>query len=695
MKERIEKHRIALRKILQHKIVQHFIVPIFRKLDTGLNLALGDGAKIMFLVFSGAVLLLCLAYQLPAIAHPYSLDYGEAPLVDQAMRLAAGQNIYRPDISTPPYTISNYPPLYVVVLAVSVKLFGPSLTFHIGRLLSALCAWAVSIFLALIIYRTTRDRFAALVAGSIFLAFPFVMYWSPFLRIDMFALALSVSGLYVLVADSNSWRSLILGAFLLVAAIYTRQSYALAAPMAAFCWLLLSRNWRCAFVLAALVGGVGLALFLLLNGLTHGGFYYNIVTANVNEFGLDRLLDNWDRFREATLILLLFGGFSIFLIWRWNPLWTLAVPYLVGGALSAVTIGKIGSNVNYLLELCAALSLAAGIVIAWSRKFSPVFSLQPVFLILLAWAIGGMLHIFMRDSAPDLKNRRTSLSQLSQLDALVGKTPGSILADEYMGMLTLQGRPLVIQPFEVTQLAREGHWDQTPLLDRIHNKEFAAIIIYEPWSGERWTPEMREAINQSYILADIIAENKVYMALQHKVSPNISACPGAKWQLPGDGSLGVKLKDGGMDFFGQGKAGQIPVYAVADGLLMRLPDWWDAVAIQHDDPLHPGEKVWTYYSSMGSANGTDSYVAQDFPAGAANIPVKAGQLLGCQGSWNGRPGWASWAHVHFAVIRAGGQGVFPSEWTVSEMLDPVLYLNLALDPQLANRNLQPLLCVQP
>src|SRR6185503_18164271 len=233
-----------------------------------------------FIIFSAVGLMLCLGYQVLAIPNRYSLDYGEAPLVDQAMRLASGQNIYYVDISKPPYTISNYPPLYVTVLAGSVKLFGPSQTFQAGRLISALSTWITSICLAYLIYTLTRDRFAAAGAAATFIAFPFVLYWSPLLRIDLLALALSLSALCMLVSEPFSARRLVVTAVLLVAAIYTRQSYALAAPLAAFVWLL-TRDWRQALCLTALVGGLSLALFFILNGLTHGGFYFNIVTANV------------------------------------------------------------------------------------------------------------------------------------------------------------------------------------------------------------------------------------------------------------------------------------------------------------------------------------------------------------------------------------------------------------------------------
>ena len=662
----------------------------WRRLDTSLGLILDDGAKIMFITFSIVGFVLCLAYQFLAIPHRYSLDYGEAPLVDQAIRLASGQNIYDADISTPPYTISNYPPLYVIVLAGSVKLFGPSQTFFVGRIISALSAWISSICIALIIYTLTRNRFAAASAGLTFIAFPFVLYWSPLLRIDMLALALSLSGLCVLVLEPFSTRRLIVAGLLLVAAIFTRQSYALAAPLAAFVWLWV-KDWRQALRLAALVGGLSLLFFLILNLWTQGGFFFNIVTANVNEFRVDQLMFNWNRLRKAALIPLLAGLLSLFLFRRWNPLWTLAAPYLVGSALSAITIGKIGSNINYLLELCAALSLAVGVVIAWSRVNVSLYSLRAALLIILAFGVTKMTQITLKDYTWDLRERRLATKNLSQLESLVAQTPGLILADEYMGMLTLQGRPLLIQPFEVTQLARIGKWDQTILLDSIKNKEFEAIIIYDrPWLNERWTPQMLDAVTGSYMLVDIVAQNKIYKAFKTTATTSIDACPGAAWRLPSDGSLGMQSNESGIDFFGHGKENSIPVYAVADGLLTRLPGWVDAVAILHDDPLRPSKKVWSYYGGMAAPDGTESFVMEDFPTGITNVPVQSGQLLGYQGAWSGTPFWPKWVHVSFAVVDGSEQNNFPEKNLLDTILNPIPYMGLTLET--GNENLQPLKC---
>jgi len=292
-----------------------------------------NGARLVLLLLLSLAAVVFLIYQGQALSHPYPLDYGEAPLVDQAMRMAAGQNIYRSDISSPPYTISNYPPLYVLSLVPFVKVFGPN--FLAGRIISFLCSLASGTFLALIVYAHTADRTAAIVTGLLFVAIPYVVHWSPLLRIDMLALACSTGGLYLLARWPTARWSAVASVLLFVAAIYTRQSYALAAPLAAFVWLA-THGWRRAAGLAALVGGLVLALFLALNALTQGGFFFNVVTANVNEFDIQRLEWNLRRLRDAAPVLLLFGGVSLVLAPGRVRLWPLLVPYLIGGALSSL-----------------------------------------------------------------------------------------------------------------------------------------------------------------------------------------------------------------------------------------------------------------------------------------------------------------------------------------------------------------------
>ncbi|MBN1261903.1 MAG: glycosyltransferase family 39 protein, partial [Anaerolineae bacterium] len=308
-----------------------------------------------------ASLVLFVVHHVYAIGHPYGLDYGEAPLVDQALRLAAGKTLYRSDLSSPPYTISNYPPLYVLALTPFVALWGPN--YWGGRLLSTLSALATALFLGLMVYRAFRQRLAALLTASIFCVIPYVSGWSSLLRIDLLALALSTAALYVLMVAPARRAQLVAGAVLLTAAAYTRQSYALAAPLAGFVWLWTQAGRKPAFKLAGLVASMGLLLFVLLNVTTDGGFYFNVVTANVNEFGWERLGRHLSALWSTLPVLAAIGALALAVL----PVarahfWPLVVAYSVGAFLSSLTIGKIGSNVNYFMELCAALSLATGML---------------------------------------------------------------------------------------------------------------------------------------------------------------------------------------------------------------------------------------------------------------------------------------------------------------------------------------------
>lgn len=692
---------------------------------------------------------LFIAHQYLAVTHRYPLDYGEAPLVDQAMRLVNGEPLYRRDLSAPPYTISNYPPLYGLTLAPGVALFGPN--FWAGRLISSLCAIAAGIFLALIIYDASRDPWAAATTAGVLWAMPYVVHWAGLLRIDLLALALSAAALYVLVRAPETRAGLLGGAILLTAAAYTRQSYALAAPFAAFVWLWSQQGWRRAFTgksqnaldgsrggmasegvgvggikgfflgrspgyrpgfftLAALVGGMGLVLFVIINALTGGGFFFNIVTANVNEYGVDRLLWNLRTLRRDLPLLLLMGALALLLLPVVRlPHWTLIVPYLIGGFLSMLTIGKVGSNVNYFLELCAALSLVAGAWIAWLRS-TPRLRRWPVvraaLVLLVGVQIGWMMQRTRDEYLPRVLHRRAMREELRVLETDVAEAGGTVIGDEYMGLVTLQGKPLYIQPFEVTQLAEAGLWDQTAFVSDISDQHFSLILIHHfPGAEvhrERWTPEMLDAVERAYYLSDKVADTHVYRPRvdTRDSTPRapVERCPGAPWRLPGDSTLGVRWDGATLTFYGRGPAGVAPVVAVADGRLFRPAGtaWKGVVAILHDDPLHPGARVWSIYDHLRSADGEHVLVSDAFPPGSAGLPVQRGDLLGYQGQWQADAPGAAWMHVRFAVLPANAptatmalEEIVPPPLDATQPLSPAPYLGVQLPN---NTNLHSLHC---
>lgn len=651
-----------------------------------------QGARVALKVFLAVAALIFVIHAGMALSHRYPLDYGEAPLVNHARRLIRGQNIYQPTLDDPPYLIANYPPLYIIAIAPFVALFGPN--FWAGRAISIACALATAFFLGRIVTLHAershpQKRRVALVAGGLFLAIPYVVGWSSLARVDLLALALSTAALYTVSREPVpvTWRDLMPTALLLIGAAYTRQSYGLAAPLAAFVWLWHRQGRGTAFKLAALVGGGGLTLLLLLTLITQGGFLFHIIAANVNPFEWGTVAHHWRELRASAPIMLTFAGAYVILgLTSMRPkAWLLLTPYLLGALLAAVTIGKVGSNINYLLELSAALSLVMGNLLemwcapvdatpnnhravgipspAPHKKWRPYLHTGLSLLIIIQ--IGWLMQATLRGPAQGLKAHLKPKSSLEDLDWIVAHADAPILADEYMGMLTLQDRPLYMQPFEITQLANAGQWDQTKLLAEIREQKFSLILIHHfmnwPVYKTRWTPEMLDAVTDNYVALHFLATTLVFKPRDRleaaELPPPNGQCPDAPWPLPTRSEMGMLWYGRALGFMAESYENIAPVYAVADGLLTRREDWNDAVAIQHDDPLHPGETIWTFYGGMADAQNARSFVAEAFPPGIEELPIQAGDLLGYQGRW-----WEGEmrVHAHFIITPARADGSFPA-----------------------------------
>ena len=448
-----------------------------------------------------------------AIAFPFPLDYGEGPILDQTIRLARWENIYRSDLSKPPYTISNYPPVFPLIQVPFARIFGPA--FWYGRAISILGVALAALCVGLTLHTLTDDWIASSIGGLTLPAFPYIVHWSAFNRVDSLALGLSWAGLCVIVRWPDRRKGLIFSGILMSAAMYTKQSYALVAPLTAFAWLLQVKQRRRAVQLAGFVGGMCLGLFVLLNALTHGGFYFNLVTANINAFSARTAYWYFLEISMTAFYLLLSGLMFVILerLSHQTRSWPFVMPYCLAAALVGFTSGKAGSSVNYLFEPAAALSLAAGAIVAWAGKN---YWLKAAAVLLLAVQIHVMVNVSRERFMPMVLSKVHSVAEISQLAAIVKDAPEPVLADEYMGLLPLTGQTLSFQPFEFSQLSEAGMWDDSAFIAAIQDREFSTILLYEPATGRpmivsRWTKPIRDAIWDNYRLERQLAGTWLYV----------------------------------------------------------------------------------------------------------------------------------------------------------------------------------------
>ncbi len=166
-----------------------------------------------------------------------------------------------------------------------------------------------------------------------------------------------------------------------------------------------------------------------------------------------------------------------------------------------------------------------------------------------------------------------------------------------------------------------------------------------------------------------------------------SRCGSAPFVFPSDGFAGFLWGDPmgrfhthqGIDIFGGTDVGITPVVAAYPGYLTRLPDWKSSVIVRvPDDPLHPGQQIWLYYTHMADPSG-NSFISSEFPPGTSEKLIEAGTLLGYQGDYSGDPNNPVGVHLHFSIVKDDGTGKFKNELDINNTLDPSPYLGLPLN----------------
>ena len=355
----------------------------------------------------------------------------------------------------------------------------------------------------------TRNHVAAVFAAALFAASPIVISWSTLARVDFLALAFTLSSLALVARFPLARITPVLAAVLLVLAVFTRQSHVLAGPLAVAVALWADSRVR-AFVFAGAFLAMLAAFLLALHALTHGAFWLHVVMGNVQAYRPSNVLSALRRFLLTSGPLLVF---SVAASWKAraavpeprSPHHLLA-PFLVGALVSSLTIGKVGSSVNHLLPLVAALAIGGGVALASATKTRWVLIAQ------VPW----MMAFALLDSPEALEQKLAHRDEIADLARIVRESPAPLLADEEMGLLVLGSQPIALDPFDLTQLVRAGRANEEPLVTALHERRFRLVLVSdlppnnEATVRERWSPRMLAALHAGYEAHETFATTTVY-----------------------------------------------------------------------------------------------------------------------------------------------------------------------------------------
>ena len=454
----------------------------------------------------GAVLWAVLAVR--ASGHPYSLDYGE-PVVELGVRaLLEGGHLYRP-IGSSPLTLLPYNPLYPYGAALLSSL-DPDRILAAGRTLSVVAALVVCIVVYRLARRIGTAPECAAALALLFLSDPLIARWSMLMKSDLTALALEWAGLALLLGSLDGpagprRAGRVGGTILLVGAFLAKQTYILSAPVYA---LALWRKQgapsalRWSLVYAGLLAGTVLALEVS----TRGAYGQNAYTANLLSYHPQLAFGHaWIYLRHhalpVVLALVALAGSCGSAATRGDRTLSGLVLYLALSAGWGALAGKVGAAENYFLQLTPALYLLSAALLRLPVPRVLVMAAFAAWALLNAAGAGGALEKLSRD----MSDQRRDLAPL--VEAL-SRTRGEVLSED-LSILIRAGKSVLYSPFEYTQLARSGRWDEGPFVERIRRGEFELLLfqtnVFAVEESQRYSRRFVAAVRERYRPMGVVA----------------------------------------------------------------------------------------------------------------------------------------------------------------------------------------------
>jgi hypothetical protein len=488
-----------------------------------------------------------------AVRYPFELDYGEGIVWQQAL-LIPGARMYG-DITRYPFIVFHYPPLYHLTVRAAIGLGGDGLLA--GRTISLLSTLATGALAAALTHDIVRPHVsrgialtAAAVAGLVLFLYWPVAIWSPLMRVDMLATALSFLGIWLAGRAFRRPGWLYLAVLSFVLAVYTKQT-CIAAPGAV---LLVGLGVDRRHTLKAYGCGllIGLAALAVLTWASDGGFLRHILVYNLNRYSLRAagalVLEEWP---QSLFLILALGGLAA----GWKaPARPPGSPpaesllqrvrldatarsmavltlYLLISTVMITTLGKSGAKLNYLIEWMCLWSVLTGILVAATlarvvsatgRWAAPPGHDKRVALALLLPAALMVAIRLMPTPRYDVDRKPGHVRQLETLVAEISDARGPVLSDD-MVLLLRAGKGVPWEPAIFAELASTGRWDEHLITSMIADRAFAFILTRGQPGTElydaRYTPAVTQAIQQAYPRTGQMAGRTLHLPPAHDQAP--------------------------------------------------------------------------------------------------------------------------------------------------------------------------------
>jgi hypothetical protein len=435
------------------------------------------------------------------LTYPFDLDQGEGYDVNSGWRLAQGLGIYSSNEDWPYYS-SNYPPVFSVLLLPFIAAMGPILAT--GRLLSAIAAILTAVLIGVAVVRERGTLIAALIAGLLYLASPYVFHTTPLARVNALTELFSLAG--VILCFSRGRLAFAAGAAFLGVAALTKPT-ALPVLVLALGYGLVTKP-SIAIPVTVITGVSGLLVLGIAERFSSGDFWLNTVQGNLNPWSWGQAITYWTNFSVIHAGMLL----VVLLAFRWRPggrYWL----YVLASLPTVIGVGKWGAGESYFLGLIVAICVLAGCTLS-------ALATRPATLLLASVVLLAQVGLFAHEPFSKYLGIQGDLGIQSGAlgftprddDALAGweilrildTNPGPALIEDASYAL-VGGREVVGNATHLRNLHASGHWSGERLLADIASHRFNWIVLH----AQLYPEPVLQTIGHTYYLYDVVRHRGV------------------------------------------------------------------------------------------------------------------------------------------------------------------------------------------
>ncbi|MBP7700836.1 hypothetical protein KA111_02120 [Candidatus Woesebacteria bacterium] len=365
-----------------------------------------------------------------------------------------------PSFKNEPSLLNAYTPVFY---GINHIIFGESQSFFGGRFLSII---SLLIIFKVLISLDRRSYLNKLTFFIIFFSSPDLIKWFTLNRVCGLAIAFSIFSIWVF--EKVKHHKIFYSALFLSLAVLTKQNIGIPAFVYMIVGLLTEKKYsELSNLIKYLISFIGIP-FLIINLITNGSFYFNLITVNFKmDWSLLHILPFLRNFFYQNAILLLLLVIIAYFTKKEFFKDIKLVSYVLAALLITITAFKAGSDGNYFLEATIGLVWLTTKSIR-NVKHSDIIS----FLLIIVYLA---ININFRETIT-LSKQNFSQSEHELLNEI--QRADKILADDNsIALLPLAGKEIIIDPFATTQMLHREQIENSILINYINTKKADLILI--------------------------------------------------------------------------------------------------------------------------------------------------------------------------------------------------------------------------